>query len=76
MQWPNKIAHLIYGKNNCSSGNKEKMAALKAFMKALKIRFEEEKLPYDPEFIEKIKRSAEDFKAGSYKAIKTEDLWK
>ena len=45
-------------------------------MKALKIRFEEEKAPYNPEFVEKIKRSEEDFKAGRFKAIKTEDLWK
>jgi len=56
--------------------NKEKLAALKAFMKALEIRFEEEKSPYNPEFVEKIKRSEEDFKAGRYTAIKTEELWK
>jgi hypothetical protein len=55
--------------------NKEKLAALKAFMKALKIPFEEEKPPYNPEFVEKIIRSEEDFKAGKYKAIKTADLW-
>lgn len=45
-------------------------------MEALKIRFEEEKPPYNTEFVEKIKRSEEDFNAGKYKAIKTEDLWK
>jgi hypothetical protein len=56
--------------------NKEKLAALKAFMKALKIRFEEEKSPNNPEFVEKIKHSEEDFKAGRYTAIKTVDLWK
>jgi len=56
--------------------SKEKMAALKAFMKALKIRFEENKSPYDAEFVEKIKRSEADFNAGNYKSIKTEDLWK
>jgi len=56
--------------------SEEKLLALKAFMKALKIRFEEEKSPYNPEFVKKIKRSEEDFKAGKYKAIKTEDLWK
>lgn len=56
--------------------SEEKLAALKAFMKALKIRFEEEKSPYDPEFVEKINRSNEEFKAGNYKAIKTDDLWK
>ena len=41
--------------------NKEKMAALKAFMKALKIRFEEEKSPYNSECVAKIKRSEERF---------------
>jgi hypothetical protein len=56
--------------------NKEKSDALKAFMKALKISFEEEKSPYDPEFVAKVKRSEEDFEAGKFKAIKTEDLWK
>ncbi len=56
--------------------SKEKMAALKAFMKALKIRFEEDKSPYSAEFVEKMKRSEEQFIAGDYKAIKTEDLWK
>ena len=54
--------------------NKEKSDALKAFMKALKIQFEEEKPAYDPDFEKKIKRSKEDFEAGKYKAIKTDDL--
>ena len=45
-------------------------------MKALKIRFEEEKAPYNLNFVGKIKRSEEDFKAGKYKAIKTEDIWR
>ncbi len=56
--------------------NKEKLTALKAFMKALKIPFEENESPYKAEFVEKIIRSEEDFEAGRYKAIKTEDLWK
>ena len=56
--------------------SKEKMQALKAFMKALKISFTEEKSSYDPEFVKKIKRSEEDFKAGKSKAIATNDLWK
>jgi len=56
--------------------SKEKLDALKAFMKALKIRFEEEKSPYNPQFVEKINRSEQDFKAGKFKAIKTDDLWK
>jgi len=45
-------------------------------MKALKIPFEEDKSPYNPEFVEKIKRSEEDFKVGRFTAIKTDDLWK
>lgn len=56
--------------------NKEKLAALKAFMKALKIQFEEDKSPYNAQFVEKTKRSEANFKAGKYKAIKTDDLWK
>jgi len=56
--------------------NKEKLDALKAFMKALKIPFEENKSPYDSKFVEKLNRSDEDFKAGNFAAIKTEDLWK
>jgi len=56
--------------------SEEKLAALKAFMKALKIRFEEEKSPYNSEFVEKINLSNEEFKSGNYKAIKTDDLWK
>jgi hypothetical protein len=57
-------------------GNKEKLDALKAFMKALKIRFEEEKSPYNPFFVKTIKQSEDDFKAGKFKSIKTEYLWK
>ncbi len=56
--------------------NKEKHDALKAFMKALKIPFEEEKSPYNPEFVEKIKRSKNEFATGRFKAIDTDDLWK
>lgn len=56
--------------------NKEKMDALKAFMKALKIQFKEEKSAYDLDFEKKIKRSKEDFEAGKFKAIGTDDLWK
>ncbi|PWK72964.1 hypothetical protein LX99_04295 [Mucilaginibacter oryzae] len=56
--------------------NKEKSDALKAFMKALKIQFEEEKSTYDPKFVKKIKQSKDDFEAGKFKAINTDDLWK
>jgi hypothetical protein len=30
---------------------------------------------YNPDFVKKIKRSEEDFKAGKFTAIKTKDLW-
>jgi hypothetical protein len=49
--------------------------AVKAFMKALKIKFEISKeKPYNPEFVEKIKRSEEDFKNGKFTRVKKEDL--
>lgn len=70
--------------------NKEQLSVLKAFMKALKISFEEDKdeivskkdkvsepvVSYDPEFVKKIKRGEEEFKSGKFTAIKTKDLWK
>ncbi|HEY9560414.1 MAG TPA: DUF2683 family protein [Anseongella sp.] len=55
---------------------KEKLTALKAVMKVLNIPFEEEKAPYDPKFVAKIKKSQDDFKSGKYEVIETEDLWK
>lgn len=56
--------------------SKEKLAALKAFMKALNISFEENKSPYNAKFVNKINQSNNDFEAGKFKAIKTDDLWK
>lgn len=57
--------------------NDEQVNALKAFMKALKIKFEiTTEKPYNPEFVAKIQESREQVKRGEYIAIKTEDLWK
>ena len=56
--------------------NKEQLTALKAFVKAMKIDFETAKSPYNPEFVEKIKRSQEQMKAGKGVSIAVEDLWK
>ncbi len=56
--------------------NKEQLAAIKAFIKALKIDFTIEKSPYNPEFVAKIKRSEEQMKAGEGVHIAIEDLWK
>jgi hypothetical protein len=55
-------------------GNKEQMAALKAFMKALKISFEEEKSPYNPEFVAKIQESRAQVKRGETKIVNVDDL--
>lgn len=55
--------------------------AIKAFMKALKIKFElsKEKSPYNPEFVEKIKQGDEDLKNGKGRTVTLEELdglWK
>ncbi|MDT3403355.1 DUF2683 family protein [Mucilaginibacter terrae] len=55
---------------------KEQLAALKAFIKALKIDFSTEKGPYNPEFVEKILQGREDIKNGKGVKIAPEDLWK
>lgn len=55
--------------------------AIKAFMKALKIKFElsGEKSPYNSEFVEKIKQGDEDLKSGKGRTLTMEELnelWK
>jgi hypothetical protein len=55
----------------------EQVAALKAFVKALKIKFEiKDEKPYDPAFVKKILQGDQDFESGNFKVIKTDDLWK
>lgn len=57
--------------------NDSQLDAIKAFMKALKIKFEVQKeSPYDQSFVTKILKGDEEFKKGKFKAIKTSDLWK
>lgn len=59
--------------------NKEQLSALKKFMTAFKIAFEEktdDTVHYNQEFVAKIKQSDKDFESGNYKVLKTEDLWK
>ena len=56
--------------------NEEQSTALKAVMKVLKIDFETEERPYNPEFVAKIKRGQEQVKAGKGVKIAIEDLWK
>jgi hypothetical protein len=49
--------------------------AVKAFMKALKIKFEISKeKPYNPEFVAKIKKSEQEFKDGKFTRVKKDDL--
>jgi hypothetical protein len=58
--------------------SKEQVKLFEQMAKALKVPFEkvENKSPYNAEFVAKIKKGDEDFKAGRLKVIKTEDLWK
>ncbi|MDP4290568.1 MAG: hypothetical protein Q8908_05765 [Bacteroidota bacterium] len=56
--------------------SKEKLTIIKAFMKALKIPFEEEKSPYDKKFVTKIQQGDEDIKAGRTKKIMLDDICK
>lgn len=57
--------------------NEEQANALKAFVKALKMKFEIAKeKAYNAEFVEKIKRSKKQHLEGKDVVIKTEDLWK
>ena len=54
----------------------EEVKALKAFAKALKIKFEvSEKKPYKNDFIEKIKRSKKEHEEGKDVIIPTNDIW-
>lgn len=55
---------------------KEQLAALKAFIKALKIDFVTEKDNYDPEFVQKIKQGQDDIRNGKGVKIAIDDLWK
>jgi len=56
--------------------NKEQIIALKAFMKALKIKFEvgKEETIYNPAFVAKITESEQQYKNGNYTTVKKEDL--
>lgn len=48
--------------------------AIKAFMKALKIKFEIAEKPYNPEFVAKIQKSKQEIKEGKSTRVKKEDL--
>ena len=53
--------------------------AIKAFMKALKIKFEvakEAESPYNPEFVAKIQKSRKQATEGKTVKIALDDIWK
>lgn len=53
--------------------------AIKAFMKALKIKFEvtkETESPYNPEFVAKIQKSRKQVSEGKTVKIDLDDIWK
>lgn len=53
----------------------EQENALRAFIKALKIKFEvSQKKPYDPDFVTKIKESKQEAKDGKTTKVEKEDL--
>jgi len=57
--------------------NDDQLSALKAMVKALKIKFEIKKtddITYNPEFIAKIQESKKDFENGDYTRVKQDDL--
>jgi len=56
--------------------SKEKLTIIKAFLKALKISFIEEKPPYSSDFVAKIRQGDEDIKAGRTKKINLDEICK
>ena len=55
--------------------NSKELKVIKAFMEALKIKFEMAKeSPYDPEFVEKVLESRKQVMEGKVTRVKKEDL--
>ena len=66
---------IVHPKNN------EEQKVIKAFLEALKIKFENpknksEQNDYDPEFVATMERSIQDAKDGKVTKIKLDDIWK
>ena len=56
---------------------KEQFEAVKAFLKALKIPFQKsEESSYNPEFVEKIRKSEKSVKEGRIHKIALDEIWK
>ena len=56
--------------------NKEQLDAMKAFMMAFNISFEDEKSPYKPEFVEMVQQGDKDLKAGKGIKVDIDNLWR
>jgi len=55
--------------------NDNELQVVKAFFKALKIKFEvTEEQPYNPEFVTKIENSRKEIEEGNFTRVKKEDL--
>ena len=54
----------------------DKLTAVKAVLKALKVDFDETETAYNPEFVAKIAEGEEDIKAGRTVKVTLDDLWK
>jgi len=56
--------------------NHDKLTAVKAVLKALKVDFDEAKTKYNPEFIAKMAEGEDDIKSGNTVKVAIDDLWK
>jgi uncharacterized membrane protein (DUF106 family) len=54
--------------------SKEQLDAMKVFMKAFKISFEDAKSPYNPEFVAKIQEARKQVKRGETRVVNIADL--
>lgn len=66
---------IVHPKNN------EEKKVIKAFLEALKIKFENLKntsnqSDYNPEFVEMVEQNRKDYKAGKGIKINLDDIWK
>jgi hypothetical protein len=56
--------------------SQDKLTAVKAVLKALKVDFDETETTYNPEFVAKMAEGEEDIKAGRTVKVTLNDLWK
>jgi hypothetical protein len=66
---------IVHPKNN------EEQKVIKAFLEALKIKFENpktksEESDYSPEFVEMVEQNRKDYKAGKGIKVNLDDIWK